>query len=213
MKRLSGVGLTNIYLENGYQVHGVGDESATSYEKLDDLYHAIGRSIALRCRVLSGTQLRFLRKRLELNQAELGRLVGKSAQAVAKWEKERLDVPTAEGKLVKVLWAVRCSPADLMAIVQDVVSGTEAMPPNSLTFRYFGEKWRDIELAEQPSQVGEQVREKAPTSIVHMRYVPLSGAVPAIRARASATARGSVVGVGESLPRVIGAIGSRPLPH
>lgn len=99
---LKGAGLPNIYLIGGVIFEGSDDEKTVSYLDLDGLYKNITRSIALRPGILTHRELRFLRKMLDMNQAEVAALGEKSVQAAAKWEKGTSPVPKAEADLLRI---------------------------------------------------------------------------------------------------------------
>jgi putative transcriptional regulator len=55
-------------------------------------------------KVLSGTELRFLRKQMNLTQSELGKLIGLSSQQVARWEKGESAISGPADRLVRGLY-------------------------------------------------------------------------------------------------------------
>lgn len=95
-------GLQNVWLENGYQVHKTPYGSGVSIEDIDGLHRLIGRMIARRPR-LTGAELRFLRKELELSQRSLAELLGTSEQNVSLWERHG-HIPKWGARLVKLLY-------------------------------------------------------------------------------------------------------------
>lgn len=115
MHRLIGSGLPNVHLSSGYELH---EDGAVSYEDVKGLFRAIAKAIACRGADLTSHEFKFLRKRLGKSQAEVGELVGYSAQAVAKWEKEQLPVPVAAGRLLRAMWLAENSKKDLARAVE-----------------------------------------------------------------------------------------------
>lgn len=83
-------GLDDVYLLNGYEVTKTSHGTGLAVNDTDGLRAAIARSLATRKKILSGKEVRFLRKEMDLTQSELGRLVGLDAQSVARWEKEQV---------------------------------------------------------------------------------------------------------------------------
>ena len=81
-------GLPNIWLANGFEWRDTAYGKAISFQDVDGLHAAIGRTL-LGKGELTGREFRFLRVELDLSQAELGKMFGKSDQAVALWEKGR----------------------------------------------------------------------------------------------------------------------------
>src|SRR3954469_2137914 len=69
-------GLDDVYLVSGYEIEDSHHGKSLSIKNLDELHRAIGCYLASQKKVLSGKELRFLRKQMDLTQAELGKLVG-----------------------------------------------------------------------------------------------------------------------------------------
>lgn len=144
MHKLLGVGLLNIYLHNGFQIEGEGEEQTIAYKNLDGLYDAIARAIAIRSITLTGPELRFMRKRLGMTQQEIGALGGKSGQVAAKWEKGSLPVPLAEGKLIRLAWLTKYSRVDLFAAVRQLLHDSTLTGWSErcdYVFSFDGQRW------------------------------------------------------------------------
>ena len=99
-------GLDNIQLVNGYTIKETPYGEAVSIDDVDGLHKAIGRWIIYTPKPLSGAELRFLRHELDLSQKSLGAMLGKSEQAVRRWEKAANTSiePTAD-RLVRVIYS------------------------------------------------------------------------------------------------------------
>lgn len=96
-------GLDNIYLTSGYVRKQRGGHWMTSIEDADGLHRAIARHLVLRRKQLSGRELRFLRKNMELTQAELAQLFGVTDQTVARYEKGESEFTGAADMLLRLL--------------------------------------------------------------------------------------------------------------
>ena len=95
-------GLQNVWLANGFKARKVDGETAIAIVDLDGLHKAIGRSLARKGH-LTGAEFRFLRKELDLSQTRAASLVGKSEEAVSKWE--RLGrVPESATRLIQAVY-------------------------------------------------------------------------------------------------------------
>lgn len=98
-------GLEDVYLLGGYErvktPYGVG----IVVKDLDDLHKAITLYLVRDKKILSGTELRFLRKQLDLTQAELGRRLRLSDQQVARWEKAQCEISGPADLLLRLLCA------------------------------------------------------------------------------------------------------------
>ena len=139
--KLKGAGLPNVYLIGGVIFEGKGDEQAVSYLELDGLYKSIDRAVALRSGILTHGELKFLRKRLGMNQAEVAALGDKSVQAAAKWEKGTSPVPKAEGDLLRLkALTVFGNHKDILQVANQL--GSSAHPGDlPYVFRFDGSDW------------------------------------------------------------------------
>jgi DNA-binding transcriptional regulator YiaG len=97
-------GLDDVYLLNGFIRRETPYGSGVAVEKADELHEAIGRSLCLDKARLNGKEFRFLRKLMDLTQAELSQLFGCDVQAVARWEKGRAALHGAADRLIRVLY-------------------------------------------------------------------------------------------------------------
>lgn len=86
-------GLDNIVLLNGFTREIVDGEEFVTVENVEALWKAIGLHLVVNRRTLSPRELRFLRRQMDMTQAELGQLLRVSEQAVARWEKGQCELP------------------------------------------------------------------------------------------------------------------------
>jgi DNA-binding transcriptional regulator YiaG len=99
-------GLDDVYLLSGYEIEDTEYGQTVSVKDADALHVAIGVYLATQTKVLSGKELRFLRKQMDLTQAELGQSIGVSDQSVARWEKEQCEIGPADA-LIRLLYLDR----------------------------------------------------------------------------------------------------------
>lgn len=95
-------GLKSIYLLNGYEVIETPYGKATSIVDVQGLHKLIGSSLC-RKKHLTGTEFRFLRKEMGLSQSGLGKTLGVTDQALAKWEKTG-RVPKTADRFIRLLY-------------------------------------------------------------------------------------------------------------
>ncbi len=100
----AGCGLDNIFLLNGYRITHHDGVEFVSVVDVDGLHRAIGRHLALHRKGLSPREIRFLRKTMDLTQAELAAKLGNDAQTVARWEKGVCEIPGTAEKLLRALF-------------------------------------------------------------------------------------------------------------
>lgn len=89
-------GLDGIYLLNGYEVGKDEHDEWDSIHNIFGLHKAIALYLARQERVLIGAEVAFCRKTLEMTQVELADLIRKEEQAVARWEKGKVEIPATE---------------------------------------------------------------------------------------------------------------------
>ncbi|MBI5447721.1 MAG: helix-turn-helix transcriptional regulator [Gammaproteobacteria bacterium] len=97
-------GLDNVYLLNGFKCRTTPYGNATSFEDLYGLHETIAKWLVHDKPSLSGKELRFLRKEMEMTQKELGDEMGVSEQAVALWEKGKVNVQGYADRLIRIIY-------------------------------------------------------------------------------------------------------------
>jgi DNA-binding transcriptional regulator YiaG len=85
-------GLNNIYLMNGVVVETTPYGDEVTIENLKGLHRAIGLHIVEKAKAMTGPELRFLRKQMNLTQAELARELRISDQTIANYEKGKTEI-------------------------------------------------------------------------------------------------------------------------
>lgn len=95
-------GLRNVYLRNGYTLHKTPYGPGVSFNDLEDLHRVLALTLVTKAGKLSGTEIRFLRKEMEMAQTALASLLGVSAQTLADWEKGKAKISGPADKLLRV---------------------------------------------------------------------------------------------------------------
>ncbi len=99
-------GLDNVYLINGFDEMEFDGETVYAVHDTDGLHQVIGEGIINKTRLLSGQEIRFLRKEIGLSQKDLGKVLGKTDQTVANWEKNKGYVQSqAEDIIIRMTYA------------------------------------------------------------------------------------------------------------
>lgn len=101
-------GLVNIWLKNGYVMQNTPYGKGVSIQDVEGLHKLIGALIAKRPK-LTGNELRFLRKEMELSQRALAELLGTSEQNISLWER-RGRIPKVNDRLVKLIYLEHVDP-------------------------------------------------------------------------------------------------------
>jgi len=99
--RYTECGLDNVFIEGMNPC--IDDEGEEVYYIPNPvgLHKAIAAGIVAHPKGMSGKELRFLRTEIGLTQAELGRLVHRDAQTVARWEKGITDIDSTAEAIIR----------------------------------------------------------------------------------------------------------------
>ncbi len=84
-------GLDNILLLNGYTIKETPAGRGISIQDVKGLHEAIGLHVAKEKRILTGKEIKFLRKEMDMTQSQLARLLDCDVQTVARWEREEAE--------------------------------------------------------------------------------------------------------------------------
>lgn len=95
-------GLTNVFLLNGFTVHETRHGRGVGIAHVAQLTSGICVALALRLGKLRGVEFRYIRRAMELTQANIAKLFGRTEQTIANWEK-RNQVPLEASHLLKEL--------------------------------------------------------------------------------------------------------------
>jgi len=138
-------GLDNVYLANGYREVETPDGPAVSIEDVYGLHKAIARGLVNNKPILSGAEVRFIRKFLELTQARLADLLGVEEQSVRRWE--GLDeLPKQADRSVRLVF--RDMLHDLELPLSELIQRiAEARPLARYEYRHRAKGWQPEPMA------------------------------------------------------------------
>ncbi len=135
-------GLDDVYLLNGYKRHETPYGDGVSVEKAEELQHAIAKHLCLSKAFLTGKEFRFLRKLMNLTQAEVAIYFGCSVQAVARWEKGQTEINGAADRLLRLLYAgsqtTQVSPEEIIRRIAEL----DAKQSNRQVFEETEDGWK-----------------------------------------------------------------------
>ena len=100
-------GLAGVYLVNGYERKCTACGETITIHNIDELHRAIGIYLVEEKDNLTGAEIRFLRHELDLSQDMLGRLLGKTGQTVARWEKGQCRIDGSAVRLVRAYYEAK----------------------------------------------------------------------------------------------------------
>lgn len=100
----TGSGLSNVWLRNGFEVHYTPYGEGVAIHDVEGLHRAIGLFLANHRERLSGEEVRFLRKEMDLPQAQLAKLLEVSTDTVREWESGRGRIGGPADKLLRLIY-------------------------------------------------------------------------------------------------------------
>lgn len=97
-------GLQDVWLSNGYIEKDTPYGKAVSIVNIEGLHRLIGLTLVNNKPRLTGAEVRFLRKEMDLSQDALAGVLGVSETSVRAWESHRTKIPKPTERLLRVLY-------------------------------------------------------------------------------------------------------------
>lgn len=135
-------GLDDVYLLSGYEWHETPHGRALAVRNLDGLHRVIGEHLTSDRKVLTGKEIRFLRKQMDLTQSQLATILGMSAQQVARWEKGQSETPGPADLLIRVLFKQHLGDDLSVRKLAEALADTEDRPGEGQVFEQVNDDWR-----------------------------------------------------------------------
>lgn len=101
----TGAGLSNVWLRNGYDVHETPYGEGVAIHDVEGLHRAIGLFLVNHRDQLSGEEVRFLRKELDLPQPQLAALLDVSTDTVRGWEADRTPIQGPADRVLRLIYS------------------------------------------------------------------------------------------------------------
>lgn len=138
-------GLPNVYLINGYREVETPHGRGVAIEAVEDLHMTIAQYLVEEKPSLTGSEVRFTRKLLELTQTQLAELLGVEDQSVRRWEKLE-HVPKQADHGIRLVFRdlTRKAQKPLAELVKQIDASAIREPP-AIRYRYHprsSERWR-----------------------------------------------------------------------
>ncbi|PPU95138.1 helix-turn-helix domain-containing protein [Xanthomonas albilineans] len=96
-------GLRNVWLRNGFTVHKTPYGDGVAIEDVDGLHKALALALTMKPRKLSSTEIRFLRKEMQMSQIALAAALDVNVQTLATWEKAKAKISGPADRMLRVL--------------------------------------------------------------------------------------------------------------
>lgn len=133
-------GLRNIWLASGFEIVQTNYGEGVAVHDIEGLHRAIGEALAKKAWI-TGAELRFLRKEMDLSQSALGRLLGTTDQAVAKWEKTG-RVPKTADRMIRLVYLEHiCGNVPIRATIERI-NDTDHAENERMTAEESNTGWR-----------------------------------------------------------------------
>jgi len=114
-------GLNNVYLRGGYNTIEIDGEEAVSIHDLAGLHKVIGQRIIRKSPSLTGEEIRFLRKEMNLTQASFAGVISVSEDTIRGWENGRTHVTGPADKLIRGVYVEHLDGnGGLRQIIEDI---------------------------------------------------------------------------------------------
>jgi transcriptional regulator with XRE-family HTH domain len=145
---LKGIGLPNIHLLSGVKLEDDADYGPlVTIENLQGLLHAIGLHIIEKPGPMTGAEFRFLRKQMDLTQAQLAERLRVTDQTIANYEKGKTAAGPAD-VMMRVLYALHVLPPGSMAravkaLVEATAEKKTSVKLPQLPRRKIAGKWQE----------------------------------------------------------------------
>ena len=133
-------GLGNVWLANGFEQRATRYGKGIAIHDVAGLHRLIGKELARKA-ALTGAELRFLRKEMDLSQSGLGALLGVSDQAVAKWEKTG-HIPKTADRMVRLIYLEHIGGNVHIRHTIEDISNTDREAENSMIAEAAPEGWK-----------------------------------------------------------------------
>ena len=110
-----GCGLENIWLLDGFSLIHRNGEELTQVEDVEGLHKAISLHLVRHRKALTGREIKFIRRSIDLTQGELAHQLGTGVETVARWEKDKFNIPGPEDRLLRIITLLALSEPDEFA--------------------------------------------------------------------------------------------------
>lgn len=140
-------GLPNIWLQNGVVHQETPYGQVTSIIDVEGLHHAIAMAIITHSQRLTGTQVRFLRKEMNLSQDKMAQILGVSDSSVRAWENHRTKIPKPVDRLLRTLYeSSKNKGGDICRMLENLASLERKIHDQKNSFSHLGNEWKYSEL-------------------------------------------------------------------
>jgi len=134
-------GLRNVWLANGYIEHETKYGRGISFHDTDGLTKAICMALYKKPGKLTGVEFRYIRCGLLLSQKSLGKKLGYTEQAVAKWEKTG-KIPKAAEYFLRSIYLAHANGDAKVSTMIEVMNLIERISSTKIIITEVKNKWK-----------------------------------------------------------------------
>ncbi len=104
MYHYTSCGLDYIWLKNGFTLKQTAHGEAVSIHQLEELHKVIGLHLINNEGYLSGMEIRYLRKELDMPQVQLATILGVSENTIRGWENDRQKISGPADRVLRLIY-------------------------------------------------------------------------------------------------------------
>ncbi len=142
-------GLDNIYLINGFTItKQKNGEEIIHIHNIHKLHYDIGKSLVFKSGLLTGKEVQFIRKTMDLSQTTLGKLLGVEYQSVLGWEKNKTPISKTADHFLKMIFFTYldkdkdCTAYNMINEISDLdANDTQSTKQHKIEFQEKNDKW------------------------------------------------------------------------
>lgn len=138
----------NLFLWNGYRTFSSPEGPCYEYDDEEALEDCVRRVLARIPRRLNGRALRFLRRGLRLTQEQLGQLIERDSQTVARMEKSTSQIPVTVDLLVRGHYFNQTSPNTSVRELMELLSESGSLPAKIVLSHLPNGSWTHVFIME-----------------------------------------------------------------
>lgn len=136
-------GLDDVYLVNGFEYIDTPEGRSVIIHDIDGLHEAIGRILVNDRKVLSGSEIRFLRHEVGMSQSTLAKLLDVNEQTVRRWEQDKQELPRAADAIIRGIYKEKVVGEDsrIASILARIAELEDAIDRRELVLEENNDAW------------------------------------------------------------------------
>lgn len=119
-------GLSNVYLQSGYEIEQFDGEEYISFEDINGLHQAIGHHLTAKKSPLTGEEFRFFRNEFNQSRRVLGEMIGVDQQTIGRWENGNSPIPRWADATIRQLYLESIDESSSLSLVFQQLAELEA---------------------------------------------------------------------------------------